>query len=81
MMHSTLAMTAASLREGYPALGSSIQLEGIRQKGEAIREIRTRLALASSVRNNDEIKFLMSAMSTMAIVEVYRIPAVRFTVD
>lgn len=76
MMHSTLAMTAALWRAEHPALEYSIQLEGIRQKGEAMREIMARLARAGSVRNDDEITFLMSTMSTLVIVEVYSIPTV-----
>jgi len=77
MMHGTLAMTAAMWRTEYPALEYSIQLEGLRQKGDAMREIRARLdhTLDSSraVRDggdDDEIAFLMTAMSTLAIVEV-----------
>lgn len=77
MMHSTLAMTAAVWRMEYPSLESSIQLEGIRQKGDAMREIGVRLACASSVRKDYEITFLMFTMSTLAIVEVCRIPTVK----
>lgn len=71
MMHSTLAMTAAVWRMEYPSLEYSIQLEGIRQKGDAMREIGVQLACASSVRKDYEISFLMFTMSTLAIVEVY----------
>ncbi|KAI8623509.1 hypothetical protein F5Y19DRAFT_458120 [Xylariaceae sp. FL1651] len=70
MMHSTLAMTAALWRAEYPALEYSVQLEGIRQKGEAMRQIIARLAYASSVQNNEEVSFLVSAMSTLVIVEL-----------
>lgn len=72
-MHSTLAMTAALWRAEHPALEHSIQLEGICQKGEAMRGIRARLAHAGSVRDDDEMSFLMSTVSTLVIVEVYRI--------
>ncbi|KAH6893540.1 hypothetical protein B0T10DRAFT_457640 [Thelonectria olida] len=70
MMHSTLAMTAALWRTEYPALQHSIQLEGIRQKGEAMREISARLAHAGSVRSDDETDLLLSTMSTLVTVEV-----------
>jgi hypothetical protein len=76
MMHSTLAMTAALWRIEYPALEHSVQLEGIRQKGQAMREISAWLAHAGSVRDNDEIHFFMSTMSTLVLVEVYHIPGV-----
>lgn len=74
MMHSTLAMTAAVWRMEHPSLEYSIQLKGIRQKGNAMREIGVRLACASSVRNDYDIHSLMSTMSTLEIVEVSLIP-------
>ena len=77
MMHSTLAMASALWRAECPALGPPIQLEGIRQKGEAMREIGARLARAGSVDGNDEIGFLMSTMATLVIVEVCRVPQLR----
>ncbi|KAH6658178.1 hypothetical protein BKA67DRAFT_557350 [Truncatella angustata] len=69
MMHSTLAMTAALWRAEHSALEYSIQVEGIHQKGEAMREIRTKLAHAESVGNDDDMNFLMATMSTLGIVE------------
>ncbi len=69
-MHSTLAMTAAVWRAQCPALEQSIQLEGIRQKGEAMREVSAWLMRSRSARHDDEASFLMSSMSTLAIVEV-----------
>ena len=69
-MHSTLAMTAAMLRAQCPALEQSIQLEGIRQKGEAMREISAWLTRSESATHDDKSAFLMSAMSTLSIVEV-----------
>lgn len=71
MMHSTLAMTTALWRAEYPSLQKSIQLEGIRQKGEAMREVGARLAHTDIVLFKDsEIAFLMSTMATLVIVEV-----------
>ncbi|KAL7940226.1 hypothetical protein V8C42DRAFT_259626 [Trichoderma barbatum] len=70
MMHSTLAMTAVLWRAEFPALESSIRLEGMRQKGEAMREIRAWLTRAYSVGNDDK-STLMSSMATLVIVEVY----------
>lgn len=70
MMRSTLAMTAALWRTECPTLGHSIQLEGLHQKCEAIREIRARLPHRDSFLNNEEVSFLMSAMSTLVTVEV-----------
>lgn len=69
MMHSTLAMTAALWRAEHPALGYSIPLEGIHQKGEAMREIRARLTHTGCVHNDAQMTFLMSAMSTLALAE------------
>lgn len=68
MMHSTLAMTALFWRAENPALRRSIQLEGIRHKGEALRKLRSRLGQSGSV--DSEMAFLMSAMSTLVLVEV-----------
>ncbi|KAM0814363.1 hypothetical protein AB5N19_00153 [Seiridium cardinale] len=70
MMHSTLAMTAALWRAEYAGLEHSIQLEGIRQKGKAMQEIRARLAHADSVSSDGEMAFLMSTMSTLVLVEI-----------
>ncbi|KAH6967697.1 hypothetical protein BKA56DRAFT_622568 [Ilyonectria sp. MPI-CAGE-AT-0026] len=71
MMHSTLAMTATVWRMECPSLEHSIHLEGIHQKGDAMREIGVRLPCASSVRKDNEMTFLMFTMSTLAIVEAY----------
>ncbi|KAH8199182.1 hypothetical protein TruAng_006651 [Truncatella angustata] len=62
-------MTAALWRAEHSALEYSIQVEGIHQKGEAMREIRTKLAHAESVGNDDDMNFLMATMSTLGIVE------------
>ncbi|KAI2463960.1 hypothetical protein F4781DRAFT_425926 [Annulohypoxylon bovei var. microspora] len=72
MMHSTLAMTAALWRVEYPVLEHSIQIEGIRQKGEAMRLIRARLELVdlSSIVDSKEFTFIMSTISTLVIAEV-----------
>ena len=75
MMHGTLAMTAALWRAEFPALELSVQLEGIHQKGEAMREVRTRLAHASFVSSDDDIGFIMATMSTLVIVEVKGTPS------
>ncbi|KAI1206787.1 uncharacterized protein F4807DRAFT_214794 [Annulohypoxylon truncatum] len=69
MMHGTLAMAAAVWRAEYPVLERSIQIEGIRQKGEAMRLIRAHLALVNSV-TDEAFTFVMSTMSTLVIVEV-----------
>ncbi|EEU37892.1 uncharacterized protein NECHADRAFT_88180 [Fusarium vanettenii 77-13-4] len=69
MMHSTLAMAATQWRAECPSLEQSIQVEGLRQKGEAMREIGSRLAQDCS-GYDDEMAFLMSTMATLAIVEV-----------
>jgi hypothetical protein len=70
MMHSTLAMAAAFWRAEDPALTGSLRLEGIRQKSEAIRELRASLAMARPSDDSKQMSFLMSSMSTLAIVEV-----------
>ncbi|KAH8657767.1 hypothetical protein BX600DRAFT_58962 [Xylariales sp. PMI_506] len=70
MMHSTLAMAAALWRAECPGLDSAIQLEGLRQKGKAMREVSFRLARASSMCSNEEMAFVMSTMSTLVIVEI-----------
>ncbi|KAH8817470.1 hypothetical protein F5884DRAFT_250899 [Xylogone sp. PMI_703] len=70
MMHSTLAMAAVLWRVEHPALQYSIQLEGIHQKGEAMREIGARLASRDFVRHDDQINFTMSTIATLVIVEV-----------
>jgi hypothetical protein len=69
-MHSTLAMTAGIWQAEHPTLQDSIRTEGIKQKVEAMREIRSRLTHAGSVRNHDEVAFLMTSMSTLVIAEV-----------
>lgn len=70
MMHSTIAMAAAAWRAESPILDRSIQIEGIRQKGEAMRLIRARLALVGSAVADEEFIFIMSTMSTLVLVEV-----------
>ncbi|KAI0883021.1 uncharacterized protein GGS22DRAFT_34545 [Annulohypoxylon maeteangense] len=75
MMHSTLAMTAAMWRAESPVLERSIQIEGMRQKGEALRLVRAHLGLVSglpdsSVADDKDSTFVMSAMSTLVIIEV-----------
>ncbi|KAI1452852.1 hypothetical protein F4805DRAFT_402803 [Annulohypoxylon moriforme] len=70
MMHSTLAMTAALWRAEYPALEHSIRIEGIRQKGEAMRLTRAYLDLVDSAADGDEFTFIMSTISTLVIIEV-----------
>ena len=70
-MHSTLAMTAVMWRAECLALEASIQIEGIQQKGEALRQIRAQLEHPSRVLSGDEKSFLMSAMSTLVLVEVW----------
>ncbi|KAF4949571.1 hypothetical protein FSARC_13436 [Fusarium sarcochroum] len=70
MMHSTLAMTAVLWRAEYSGLQRSIQVEGMRQKGEAIREIQAQLAKVSSVNDLENLDFLLSTMSTLAIAAV-----------
>lgn len=72
-MHSTLALAAALWRVEYPTLEYSIQLEGIRQKGEAMREVRARLTHAGAASKDNDITFLMFTMSTLVIAEVYRV--------
>lgn len=69
MMHGTLAMAAVQWRAECPLLEQSIQVEGLRQKGEAMREIGSRLAQDHSGYDH-EMAFLMSTMATLAIVEV-----------
>ncbi|KAJ4218560.1 hypothetical protein NW759_008453 [Fusarium solani] len=69
MMHSTLAMAAALWQADCPALEKSIQVEGLRQKGEAMREVGACLAQADSTHNH-EIAFIISTMSTLVLVEV-----------
>ncbi|KAK8073955.1 hypothetical protein PG994_004854 [Apiospora phragmitis] len=72
MMHSTLAMAAALWRAENTALEKSIQLEGMRQKYQAIREIRTQLPKYCGVDIQDSgIAYLMSAMSTLVFAEIY----------
>ncbi|RMZ87997.1 hypothetical protein DV736_g4787, partial [Chaetothyriales sp. CBS 134916] len=70
MMHSTLAMTAALWRAANPTLESSIQLEGIHQKGQAMRKIIAWLAQLDTGCKDDNMTFLMSSMSTLVIAEV-----------
>lgn len=70
MMHSTLAMAASLWQARDPKVGYSVKFEGMRQKGEAMREIRARLAHAGSAGNEIERAFLMSTMSTLVIVAV-----------
>lgn len=67
MMHSTLAMVAALWRAEHQDMKHDIFVEGLRQKGEAIKEIRTQLPTSG----DRQLAFLMSAMSTLVIVEVY----------
>ncbi|RSL47198.1 hypothetical protein CEP54_013507 [Fusarium duplospermum] len=62
-------MAAALWRADCPSLEQSIQVEGLRQKGEAIREIGSRLAQDHSVYDH-EMAFLMSTMATLVLVEV-----------
>ena len=69
MMHSTLAMAAALWQADCPALEKSIQVEGLRQKGEAMREVGACLAQVGSIHNH-EIAFIISTMSTLVLVEV-----------
>lgn len=69
-MHSTLAMSAVMWRAEHPALENLILLEGIRQKGQAMREIRAALDYGGPAPNDTETNFLMSTISTLAIVEV-----------
>lgn len=73
MMHSTLAMTAALLKVANPTLESSIQLEGIYQKGEAMREVIAWLARLDVGCKDDDLPFLISSMSTLVIAEVRNI--------
>ena len=70
MMHGTLAMTAVFWSMSFPDLEYSIQLEGIRQKGEAMRAISTRLKHADSGPFVEGIDFIMSTISTLVITEV-----------
>lgn len=69
MMHSTLAMAAALWRAQCPSLEQSIQFEGLHQKGEAMREIGSRLA-QGGVDYEHEMAFLISTMATLVIAEV-----------
>ncbi|RSL87821.1 hypothetical protein CEP51_002013 [Fusarium floridanum] len=69
MMHSTLAMAATLWRAECPSLEQSIQVEGLHQKGEAMREIGSRLAQNHGIQHH-EMAFLMSTMATLAIAEV-----------
>ncbi len=73
MMHSTLAMTATMWRANNPTLESSIQLEGIRQKGQAMRGIIAGLARLDAGCKDDNLSFLMSSMCTLVIAEVRKI--------
>lgn len=71
MMHSTLAMAAVLWRAENAALDKSIQLEGMRQKYEAIREVRAQLSRHVDVgRNNSDLAPFMSTISTLVFVEV-----------
>ncbi|KAJ4250990.1 hypothetical protein NW762_011640 [Fusarium torreyae] len=70
MMHSTLALTAVLWKAEYSGLQLSVQVEGIRQKGEAMREIQAQLGKASSVNDLSNMSFIMSTMSTLAIAAV-----------
>ncbi|KAK8099022.1 uncharacterized protein PG998_012263 [Apiospora kogelbergensis] len=69
-MHSTLAMAAVLWRAESTELDSSIQLEGMRHKYEAIREVRTQLPHFGVGARYVDMAFLMSTMSTLVFVEV-----------
>ncbi|KAK8070765.1 hypothetical protein PG997_010968 [Apiospora hydei] len=72
MMHSTLAMAAVVWRAEDVALEKSIQLEGMRQKYEAIREVRSQISKHVGVERSDsDMSQLMSTMSTLVFVEIY----------
>ncbi|KAK8023921.1 hypothetical protein PG993_011987 [Apiospora rasikravindrae] len=72
MMHSSLALAAAVWRAEDVALEKSIHLEGMRQKYEAIREVRSQLSKHVGVGRNDSgMAPLMSTMSTLVFVEIY----------
>ncbi|KAI1337646.1 hypothetical protein F5Y15DRAFT_150098 [Xylariaceae sp. FL0016] len=71
MMHSTLAMAAVMWRTEFSALSSRIRFEGIRQKGEAMREIRMRLANAHCKIDNDITNSLISTIATLSITEIH----------
>lgn len=71
MMHSVLAMAAVLWRAENAALDRLIQLEGMRQKYEAIREVRAQLPRHAGVgRKESSLAYLMSTMSTLVFVEV-----------
>ncbi|KAK7946426.1 uncharacterized protein PG986_010747 [Apiospora aurea] len=72
MMHNTLAVAAVIWRAEDVALEKSIQLEGMRQKYEAIREVRSQLSKHVGIERSDsDMSQLMSTMSTLVFVEIY----------
>ncbi|KAK8040345.1 hypothetical protein PG991_000133 [Apiospora marii] len=72
MMHSTLAMAAVLWRAENAALDKSLQLEGMRQKYEAICEVRAQLPKHVGLeREHNDLAPLMSTMSTLVFVEIY----------
>ncbi|KAM0333961.1 hypothetical protein ACHAQA_000979 [Verticillium albo-atrum] len=72
VMRATLALAAGFWTASLPSLDKKLQIEGYRQKGEAMRVISNRLnTVASSKRASRDVSVL-AAIATLANVEAFQ---------
>ncbi|EEY20974.1 predicted protein [Verticillium alfalfae VaMs.102] len=69
VMRATLALAAGFWTASLPSLDARLQIEGYRQKGEAMRAISSRLQTTASSRVASRDTLVLAAVATLANVE------------
>lgn len=69
-MHATLALAAAFWSAKAPSIAAPIQREGLRQKGETMRQVMAQLTRRDFAPSSMTYRLLLASISTLANVEV-----------
>jgi hypothetical protein len=69
-MHATLALAAAFWYAKMSSLPVAIQREGLRQKGEAMRQVMTQLTRQDLAPGSTTHRLLIAGVATLANIEV-----------
>ncbi|KAG7141655.1 hypothetical protein HYQ45_001801 [Verticillium longisporum] len=72
VMRATLALAAGFWTASLPSLDARLQIEGYRQKGEAMRAISSRLQTTASSRVASRDTSVLAAVATLANVEAFQ---------
>ncbi|KAM0279201.1 hypothetical protein ACHAQH_004746 [Verticillium albo-atrum] len=72
VMRATLALAAGFWTASLPSLDPKLQIEGYRQKGEAMRAISSRLNTAALSRRASRDVSVLAAVATLANVEAFQ---------